>query len=138
MHYLGSDCDNYGKSLKGQAPHSLVFNTFSFICIFTKPQDQNGRKRWYIVLNSPALNWYLELTGLNILSDQIQSLSCELVLLSGTWHIRDSGLVDHEIFALLVFILAPASQIHQPLRLGFVKGLSGEQQIEEIEISHNI
>ena len=48
MHYLGGDCDNYGKSLKGWAPHSLVFNTFSFICIFTKPQDQNGRKRWYI------------------------------------------------------------------------------------------
>lgn len=32
-----------------------------------------------LLLNSPALDWCLELAGLNDLSDQIWSLSCELI-----------------------------------------------------------
>lgn len=42
MYYIGIDCHSYGKSLEGWAPHSLGFNAFGFVCVFTKPQNQNG------------------------------------------------------------------------------------------------
>lgn len=111
--YFGSKCHNYGKSLVSWAPHSFVFNVFVFVCILTKPHDQNERTKvahlsWILLHWTGALNWQIWM--ISVIRDGPSPMNwsihqelatCEILI---PWTMR--------IFALAVFLLAPASQIH--------------------------